>query len=66
MAYAFSAVRRFLSWNWRDQPFKAPAATPRAAIPPVLGWTAMALVLVAIVIVFAFLGGIAWLAALNS
>ena len=32
----------------------------------VLGWTSMALVLVAIVIVFAFLGGIAWLATLNS
>jgi hypothetical protein len=32
----------------------------------VLGWVAMALVLAAIVIVFAFLGGIAWIAALDS
>lgn len=32
----------------------------------VLGWVAMALILVAIVIVFVFLGGIAWLVALNA
>ncbi|WP_028917339.1 DUF4190 domain-containing protein [Pseudoxanthomonas sp. J35] len=32
----------------------------------VLGWLAVGLTLVGIFIVFAFLGGIAWLAALNS
>ncbi|AKC85583.1 DUF4190 domain-containing protein [Pseudoxanthomonas suwonensis] len=32
----------------------------------VLGWVSMALILVAIVVVFAFLGGIAWLAAINA
>ena len=32
----------------------------------VLGWVAMALTLVTLFIVFAFLGGLAWFAALNS
>jgi len=32
----------------------------------VLGWVSMAMALIAIVIVFAFLGGLAWLAVLNS
>lgn len=31
-----------------------------------LGWTAMALSLVAVFILFAFLGGLAWFAALNA